>query len=659
MRCTITEYLDRELESLLGHQDTLNYKFMVDIFYENAMNDVNENGDLLNEYVFKIMMMFYTVTMLKVVVLKRTIKGPNSKSNKIRTFLELKPQKSRRTRAKPSRTAKPSRRSRTSKRFSFKQSGGFGAQTTMGLFAIAIWTLWCGFCFYDSVRDFKHITKNPPPMVLREFPGVKKDVKELKSQIKTARKGTLYTGRKYNPMDWVRHIGKVANVIRELIQNFVQYQLENTFKKSLGVMLFSVTNDVGTACIDNFELIHTMENLETMVNVLPELGQHQEALFIAYLEKSPMKGLEKGTLGKGKELKRISAQEKFDTIKWLALPKPGNKSGNKPSAPEPEASWTFSGILGGIKDAATGAAATAQTIAVAAYAAPSTLKDWYEKIKYVQEIFRNNPGLCMYRTTMTGVSLATQKMNSDKTIVVDLLLGWGGSIVRAGERVGSNYAHFFWSATGFFLSLAAAMIDDSRDQAHKRLQASKNAETARIMAEQQDRLEQQQLQIKGLKRAVGQLLPEQPREEVLALPDPRQLVGQLQLAPEVPPLMLPQANAPLALPSPPQAIPPQEGRIVFEQQNRAPVRRRVPRDETRIVDIFQGLVDAPFLRFERRDEYNPDRLIYSHSTDRANYRRAFEYSLSLKGTIKIMPTGNVIYREGDGVYRLDAGRMIP
>ena len=127
--------------------------------------------------------------------------------------------------------------------------------------------------------------------------------------------------------------------------------------------------------------------------------------------------------------------------------------------------------------------------------------------------------------------------------------------------------------------------------------------------------------------------------------------------------MVPQANAQRALPmqanAEPARPPREEGRIVFEQQNRAPVRRRLPRDETRIVDILQGLVAAPFLRFQRLDDYNPDRVIYSHSTDRANYGRDFEYSLSLKGSIKVMPSGNVIYREGDGVYRLDAGRMIP
>ena len=657
MECTLTEYLDRELEGLLGHQDTLNYKFMVDIFYEKAMNDVNENGERLNEYVFKIMMMFYTVTMLKIVVLKSASLGTktSSKTSKVRTFLKLKPRKSMRHR----------KSTRSSKNWS-NQTGGFGAKTTMGLFAMAIWTLWCGFCFYDSVRDFKHITKNPPPMVLREFPGVKKDMKELKSQIRTVRKGTLYTGRKYNPMDWVRHIGKVAKVIMELIHNFVQYQLENTFKKSLGVMLFSVTNDVGTACIDNFELIHTMENLETMVNVLPELGKSQEALFIAYLEKDPMKGLEKGTLGKGKELKRIAAQEKFDTIR-LALPAP-NKSGDR--TPEPEASWSFSGILGGIKDVATGAAASAQTIALAAYAAPSTMKDWYEKIKYVQEIFRNNPGLCMYRTAVSGVSLATQKMNSDKAIVVELLVGWGGSILRAGERVGSNYTHFFWSATTFFLALAAAIRDHDSDRSYKRLQASKNAEIARFMSEQQERLEQQQRQIKGLKKAIGaQALG---RQEVMELP------MQLQLAPmnAQPAIPINARLAPNQLMNQPMAqlmnqplaqsmnqsmnqpaLPPQ-GPIVFEQANR-PVRRRLPPGEIRVVDIVRRKVDAPFLRFERLDEYNPDRVIYSHTTDQANYRRAFEYSLSLEGTIKRTPTGNVIYKEGDGVYKLDAGRMIP
>jgi hypothetical protein len=106
------------------------------------------------------------------------------------------------------------------------------------------------------------------------------------------------------------------------------------------------------------------------------------------------------------------------------------------------------------------------------------------------------------------------------------------------------------------------------------------------------------------------------------------------------------------------ALPPQEGPIVFEQANR-PVRRRLPPGEIRVVDIVRRKVDAPFLRFERLDEYNPDRVIYSHTTDQANYRRAFEYSLSLEGTIKRTPTGNVIYKEGDGVYKLDAGRMIP
>ena len=687
MACTLTEYLDRELESLLGHQDTLNYKFMVDIFYERAKNDVNENGYPLNEYVFKIMMMFYTVTMLKIVVLKSENKSKsrsNSKTVKFRTFLELKPHKSRKgrgSRAKASRS-KLSRSKLSRKHFSKfrkEQVGGFGAKTSMGLFGLAIWTLWCGFCFYDSMRDFKHITKNPPPKVYKEFPGVKDAMKELKGQIKTARKSTLFKGRKFNPMDWVRHIGDVGKVIMELIQQFVRTQLENTFKRSLGLMLFDVTNDVGTSCIDNFELIHTMDNLRTIVNILPELTQHEETLMIAYLEKDPMKDI--GTLTVKKQAKRDAAQEKFDTIKGFALPKPGNKAGNKPSTPaaEPEASWSFSGILGGIKDAATGAAATAQTIAVAAYAAPGNLKDWYEKLKYVQEIFRNNPALCLYRTTVSGISLATQKMNSDKALVVELLLNWSGSIIGAGQRVAVNYSYFFWSGATFFLALAAAIRDHDSEQSYKRLRNSERAETARMMAEQQGRLEQQQLQIKGLKRAVGLLPGEVPqilgpvRRPVMELPDPRQLPGHFQLAQEVGPLNIPHFNAQLALPMNAQlaqpvqpALPPQEpivfeqGPIVFEQENRGPVRRRLARGEVRIVDVFQGLAAAPFLRFERRDDYNPDRLIYSHSTDRLNYGgRAFEYSLSLQGTIKKSPIGTVIYREGDFVYTLDAGRMIP
>ena len=386
-----------------------------------------------------------------------------------------------------------------------------------------------------------------------------------------------------------------------------------------------------------------------------------------------------------KQAKRDAAQEKFDTIKGFALPKPGNKP--REPEPEPEASWSFSGILGGIKDAATGAAATAQTIAVAAYAAPGNLKDWYEKLKYVQEIFRNNPALCLYRTTVSGISLATQKMNSDKALVVELLLNWSGSIIGAGQRVAVNYSYFFWSGATFFLALAAAIRDHDSEQSYKRLRNSERAETARMMAEQQGRLEQQQLQIKGLKRAVGLLPGEVPqilgpealalgpvRRPVMELPDPRQLPGHFQLAQEVGPLNIPHFNAQLALPMNAQpalpmnaqpALPPnqgpivfEKGPIVFEQQNRQ-VRRRPPRGEVRIVDVFQGVADAPFLKFERLDEYNPNRLIYSHSTDRSNYRRAFEYSLSLEGSIKKSPIGTVIYREGDYVYTLDAGRMIP
>ena len=676
MACTLTEYLDRELVSLLGQQDTLNYKFMVDIFYENAMNDVNENGDPLNEYVFKIMMMFYTVTMLKIVVLKSENKSKSkSKTVKFRTFLQLKPHKSRKSRASRARGTRGKASRKHFATFRKEQVGGFGAKTSMGLFGLAIWTLWCGFCFYDSMRDFKHITKNPPPMVYKEFPGVKEEMKKLKGDIKTARRSTLFKGRKFNPMDWVRHIGDVAKVIMDLIHQFVRVQLENTFKRSLGLMLFDVTNDVGTSCIDNFELIHTMDNLRTMVNILPELRQHEETLMIAYLEKDPMKDVK--TLTPGRQARRDAAQSKFDTIKGFALPMPGNKPGNKPPEPEPEASWSFSGILGGIKDAATGAAATAQTIAVAAYAAPGNLKDWYEKLKYVQEIFRNNPALCMYRTTMTGISLASQKMTSDKALVVELLLNWGGSIIGAGQRVAVNYSYFFWSGATFFLALAAAIRDHDSEQSYKRLRNSERAETARLMAEQQGRLEQQQYQIKGLKKAVG-LLPGEAlglggpvRPAIMELPDPRQLPGHFQLAPEVPPMNIPHFNAHLALPNaqpmnvqpglPPNQGPIvfEQGPIVFEQENRGPVLRRVPRGEVRIVDVFRGLAAAPFLRFERRDDYNPDRLIYSHSTDRSNYRRAFEYSLSLQGTIKKSPIGTVIYREGDFVYTLDAGRMIP
>jgi hypothetical protein len=60
----------KNLYSKNSNEFMLNYKFMVDIFYERAMNDVNENGYPLNEYVFKIMMMFYTVTILKVIIFK-------------------------------------------------------------------------------------------------------------------------------------------------------------------------------------------------------------------------------------------------------------------------------------------------------------------------------------------------------------------------------------------------------------------------------------------------------------------------------------------------------------------------------------------------------------------------------------------------------------
>lgn len=276
----------------------------------------------------------------------------------------------------------------------------------------------------------------------------------------------------------------------------------------------------------------------------------------------------------------------------------------------------------------------------------------------------------MYRTTVSGISLATQKMNSDKALVVELLLNWGGSIIGAGKRVAVNYSYFFWSGATFFLALAAAIRDHDSEQSYKRLRNSERAETARIMAEQQGRLEQQQLQIKGLKRAVGLLPGEVPQilgpiRPVMELPDPRQLPGHFQLAPEVGPL-IPHFNAQLALPAQPMNVrpaipePPQnQGPIVFEQPNRGPVRRRPPRDEKRIVDVLQGVENAPFLRFERLDDYNPDRVIYSHSTDHANYRRAFEYSLSLQGSIKITPAGTVKYREGDEVYTLDAGRMLP
>ena len=183
------------------------------------------------------------------------------------------------------------------------------------------------------------------------------------------------------------------------------------------------------------------------------------------------------------------------------------------------------------------------------------------------------------------------------------------------------------------------------------------------MSEQQERLEQQQRQIKSLKKAIGaQALG---RQEVMELPMQLQL-APMNAQPAIPINARLAPNQQLALPMSQSmnqsmnqpALPPQEGPIVFEQANR-PVRRRLPPGEIRVVDIVRRKVDAPFLRFERLDEYNPDRVIYSHTTDQANYRRAFEYSLSLEGTIKRTPTGNVIYKEGDGVYKLDAGRMIP
>jgi hypothetical protein len=65
------------------------------------------------------------------------------------------------------------------------------------------------------------------------------------------------------------------------------------------------------------------------------------------------------------------------------------------------------------------------------------------------------------------------------------------------------------------------------------------------------------------------------------------------------------------------------------------------------------------LRAVRVDDYYPNRVIFTHRTDQQLYRRRFEYSLSLEGSIKILNSGTVLYREGPGVYRLDAGVMIP
>ena len=363
-----------------------------------------------------------------------------------------------------------------------------------------------------------------------------------------------------------------------------------------------------------------------------------------------MEGLELGTLPPRRELNRARAQQTFNTVKRLAGPSIAN-NGSKPK-PQAKSSWSFRGILNGLGSAASGAAATAHTAAVFAYAAPSTLADLYNKLKNIQAFFDNDPVSCMYETTTLGVSLATQKITGDKLHLAKVLLGWGTKVGTQGKAVITQGSYLAASLGTLLMAIVAVGVDFRAERRARR-------ETNARFAQQNAKMTRKSALLQNLADEVRQIRAQAAPAQLMAPEQPMQL-----MAPEQPmQLMAPEQPLQLMAPEQPLQLMAAEP-IVFEQPDRGigghlRGRRQAVQDEISVAHIIRNPAIAPFLIPQGHDEGNPERFMFTTRHDLNLYgRNAFLYSLSLRGMVSLTPQGTV-YRQGTQRYLLADGNIQP
>ena len=676
MACTLKEYLDGEFILYLGEGGLCKCRAFLQSLYEDARDGAAQEGKMLNEGVFKDTLMFYSLTMIK---MSEQLRERDLGKGKTRTFFTLR-QKPRRVRVKRATKGRS-----TGKGGKVKvQKGGVGFARFGALLTLALTGLLNGFLFYNSIVDF-HIAVTVPPFVDKQIPGIRANMNRLFDNVSATPQATVLRGSRFDIMTWINYIQDIADTISKLIGNFVYNQLSNTMQKSLLETLYDVTVNTGSSCIADYNLIFTYDNLMSLIDMIPELQPNREGLMLTYLEKSPMEGLELGTLPPRRELNRARAQQTFNTVKRLAGPSNGPRSnGTRSNGPKPQtqakAGWSFRGVLSGLGSAASGVASTAHTAAVFAYAAPSTLADLYNKLKNIQAFFDNDPVSCMYETTTLGVSLATQKITGDKLHLAKVLLGWGTKVGVQSKAVITQGSYLAASLGALLMAIVAVGVDFRAERRARRETnarfAIQNAAIHRKGALLQN-LADEMRQIRAQVQPMQLMAPEQPMQlmgqqqplQLMAPEQPLQLMGQqqpLQLMPAQGALV---RQASIAQQAAEQAVEAAEvaaaaaGPLVFEQPDRGiggHLRgRRQAQDEISIAHVIRNPAIAPFLVPQGHDEGNPERFMFTTRHDLTMYgRNAFLYSLSLRGVVSLTPQGTV-YRQGNQRYLLGDGNIQP
>jgi len=639
MACTLKEYLDEEFIRYLGNDGLCKCRAFLQSLYEDAAEAATQEGKMLNESVFKDTLMFYSLTTIKMSEQLR-----QRDLGKTRTFFTLK-QKPRRVRVKTRQRTKGSKGKGSKGKV---QKGGVGFARFGALLTLALTGLLNGFLFYNSIVDFQSAIR-VPPFVDKQIPGIRANMNKLFENVRRTPEATGLRGSRFDIMSWINYIQDIAETVSKLIGHFVYNQLSNTMQKSLIETLYDVTVNTGSSCIADYNLIFTYDNLMSLIDMIPELQPNREGLMLTYLEKKPMEGLELGTLPPRRELNRARAQQTFNTVKRLAGPAIANDTKPKPQA---KSSWSFRGILNGLGSAASGAAATAHTAAVFAYAAPSTLADLYNKLKNIQAFFDNDPVSCMYETTTLGVSLATQKITADKLHLAKVLLGWGTKVGTQGKAVITQGSYLAASLGTLLMAIVAVGVDFRAERRARR-------ETNARFAQQNAKMTRKSALLQNLADEVRQIRAQAAPAQLMAPEQPLQL-----MAPEQPlQLMAPEQPMQLMAPEQPMQLMAAEP-IVFEQPDRGigghlRGRRQAVQDEISVAHIIRNPAIAPFLIPQGHDEGNPERFMFTTRHDLNLYgRNAFLYSLSLRGMVSLTPQGTV-YRQGTQRYLLADGNIQP
>jgi hypothetical protein len=649
MACTLKEYLDGEFIRYLGEDGLCKCRAFLQSLYEDARDGAAQEGKTLNEGVFKDTLMFYSLTMIK---MSEQLRERDLGKGKVRTFFTLR-QKPRKLRMK-TRGLRTKGRGSTSK--GKVQKGGVGFARFGALLTLALTGLLNGFLFYNSIVDFQSAI-SVPPFVDKQIPGIRANMNRLFENVRGTPQATVLRGSRFDIMSWINYIQDIAETVSKLIGNFVYNQLSNTMQKSLIETLYDVTVNTGSSCIADYNLIFTYDNLMSLIDMIPELQPNREGLMLTYLEKRPMEGLELGTLPPRRELNRARAQQTFNTVKRLAGPSIAN-NGPKPK-PQAKSSWSFRGILNSMGSAASGAASTAHTAAVFAYAAPSTLAELYNKLKNIQAFFDNDPVSCMYETTTLGVSLATQKITGDKLHLAKVLLGWGTKVGTQGKAVITQGAYLAASLGALLMAIVAVGVDF---RAERRLKLETNAR----FAQQNAMIHRKSALLQNLADEMRQIRAQAQPAQLMGQQQPMQLMGPEQLMPAQGVLV---RQASIAQQAAEQAVEAAEvaaaaaGPLVFEQPDRGiggHLRgRRQVQDEISIAHIIRNPAIAPFLVPQGHDEANPERFMFTTRHDINLYgRNAFLYSLSLRGVVSLTPQGTV-YKQGTQRYLLGDGNIQP